>query len=425
MKMLNHENIIKLKEVLASETQIYLIVEMAEGGELFDRVVAEGRLQEYEAREYFKSLVDAISYIHDRGVVHRDLKPENLFLSAAGTLKLGDFGFATLIDTMTVNDKLARVGSPNYIAPELITGDVTAEDYHIELVDIYDCGCILFVMCAGGLPFTDNDPDVLMQHIVRGARKTPKFFSENLVSIVGHLMETDWRRRYSLSQIRTHQWMKERPLSPSQSPGGLSVSPDTRGPSPVPVSPPPVVAPVPGGGSGVSFKFDKPPPDRMAPSPGANRAPWLMSLSSLEHVQVVPKRVASSQTGMPFLNCFEYMAMCGCFDLTRMASNERSFKRRVYGFSSVMAPNDILKNLEDISGSCSKKLQVELLSSKFRVRVECVDFACQMQLMRVTVTLHVVYFKKLRGDGFAFLNFYNEVYGKAKSAGVVFREDKH
>jgi 5'-AMP-activated protein kinase catalytic alpha subunit len=135
-RALEHPNIVKLNEVLASDAQIFIILEFAGGGELFDRIVAAGKLSEIDARNYFVQLLEALQYLHDKGVVHRDLKPENLLLSTAGQLKLADFGFAVLIDGLAKEEVCRQVGSPNYMAPELLTQAAADPEYNLELIDM-------------------------------------------------------------------------------------------------------------------------------------------------------------------------------------------------------------------------------------------------------------------------------------------------
>jgi serine/threonine protein kinase len=96
MKLVKHPNIVQLLEVLASKTKIYIVLEYVTGGELFDKIVHQGRLKEEESRRYFQQLIEAVDYCHSRGVYHRDLKPENLLLDTGGNLKISDFGLSAL-----------------------------------------------------------------------------------------------------------------------------------------------------------------------------------------------------------------------------------------------------------------------------------------------------------------------------------------
>lgn len=99
MKKIQHPHVVELKEVLASRTKIFIVLELVTGGELFDRIVAETKFTENKARFYFKQLVDGVSYCHTQGVCHRDLKPENLLLDENMNLKISDFGLSALYNS--------------------------------------------------------------------------------------------------------------------------------------------------------------------------------------------------------------------------------------------------------------------------------------------------------------------------------------
>ncbi|KAJ8431852.1 hypothetical protein Cgig2_023496 [Carnegiea gigantea] len=118
MKIVRHPYIVRLHEVLASRTKIYIILEFIPGGELFDKIVHRGKLSERESRRYFQQLIDAVSHCHSKGVYHRDLKPENLLLDVHGNLKVSDFGLSALLQE-GVDLLKTTCGTPNYAAPEV------------------------------------------------------------------------------------------------------------------------------------------------------------------------------------------------------------------------------------------------------------------------------------------------------------------
>ncbi|CAI5515653.1 unnamed protein product [Closterium sp. Naga37s-1] len=120
MKMVRHPHVVRLIEVMASQSKIYMVLELAAGGQLFDRIVHRGRLSESEARRYFQQLVDAVDYCHAKGVCHRDLKPENMLLDERGNLKVSDFGLSALPQQQHRDGLLhTTCGTPNYVAPEV------------------------------------------------------------------------------------------------------------------------------------------------------------------------------------------------------------------------------------------------------------------------------------------------------------------
>lgn len=160
MKIVRHPNIVRLHEVLASQTKIYIILEFVMGGELYDKIVQQGKLSENESRRYFQQLIDAVDHCHRRGVYHRDLKPENLLLDAYGNLKVSDFGLSALTK-QGVGLLHTTCGTPNYIAPEVLSN----RGYDGAAADIWSCGVILYVLLAGYLPFEEADLPSLYRRV--------------------------------------------------------------------------------------------------------------------------------------------------------------------------------------------------------------------------------------------------------------------
>lgn len=149
LKILRHQHIIKLYEVISTPSDIIMVIEYA-GGELFQYIVDNGRLPESEARRFFQQIISAVECCHRHKIVHRDLKPENLLLDEFLNIKIGDFG---LSNRMVDGDFLkTSCGSPNYAAPEVISGRL----YSGPEVDVWSCGVILYVMLCGRLPFDDD-----------------------------------------------------------------------------------------------------------------------------------------------------------------------------------------------------------------------------------------------------------------------------
>jgi carbon catabolite-derepressing protein kinase len=131
------------------------------GGELFNYIVANGRMVEPRARRFFQQLISGIEYSHKLKIVHRDLKPENVLLDDDLNVKIADFGLSNRIED---GDFLkTSCGSPNYAAPEVIRGGL----YTGPEIDVWSCGVILYVMLCGRLPFEDDDVQTLFTKISR------------------------------------------------------------------------------------------------------------------------------------------------------------------------------------------------------------------------------------------------------------------
>ncbi|CAM4732680.1 unnamed protein product [Leuciscus chuanchicus] len=139
---LSHPNIIRLKEIFETETEIFLILELVTGGELFDRIVERGYYSERDAAHVIKQILEAVAYLHENGVVHRDLKPENLLyadLSIDAPLKIADFGLSKIIDEQVTMKTVC--GTPGYCAPEILRGNAYGPE-----VDMWSVGVILYIL---------------------------------------------------------------------------------------------------------------------------------------------------------------------------------------------------------------------------------------------------------------------------------------
>jgi len=120
MKLLHHPNVVQLFEVIETDRTLHLVMEYANGGEVFDYLVAHGRMKEREARTKFRQILSAVQYMHQKRIVHRDLKAENLLLDSGMNIKIADFGFSNEFTPGTKLDTFC--GSPPYAAPELFQG---------------------------------------------------------------------------------------------------------------------------------------------------------------------------------------------------------------------------------------------------------------------------------------------------------------
>lgn len=206
MKALKHRNIVNLRQVLTSQSKLYIVMDLVTGGELFTKILNEGKLEEIIARRYFQQLVDGIEYCHRRGVCHRDLKPENLLIDeTTGELKITDFGLSAMKGASTTEELLhTQCGSPNYCAPEIIARH--KQGYNGNKVDAWSCGIILFALLAGFLPFYDENTKVLYRMIQRDDVKFPRKFPPDAKDLVLRLLHKEPEKRYTLGEVKKHPW---------------------------------------------------------------------------------------------------------------------------------------------------------------------------------------------------------------------------
>ncbi|XP_035392575.1 serine/threonine-protein kinase MARK2 isoform X9 [Electrophorus electricus] len=201
MKLLNHPNIVKLFEVIETEKTLYLVMEYASGGEVFDYLVAHGRMKEKEARAKFRQIVSAVQYCHQKCIVHRDLKAENLLLDADMNIKIADFGFS---NEFTVGSKLDTFcGSPPYAAPELFQG----KKYDGPEVDVWSLGVILYTLVSGSLPFDGQNLKELRERVLRGKYRIPFYMSTDCENLLKKFLILNPTKRGSLEQIMKDRWM--------------------------------------------------------------------------------------------------------------------------------------------------------------------------------------------------------------------------
>ncbi|XP_053473993.1 MAP/microtubule affinity-regulating kinase 4 isoform X2 [Ictalurus furcatus] len=201
MKALRHPNIVQLFEVIETEKTLYLVMEYASGGEVFDYLVSHGRMKEVEARAKFRQIVSAVHYCHQKNIVHRDLKAENLLLDADSNIKIADFGFS---NEFTLGNKLDTFcGSPPYAAPELFQG----KKYDGPEVDIWSLGVILYTLVSGSLPFDGQNLKELRERVLRGKYRVPFYMSTDCEGILRRFLVLNPSKRCTLEQVMKDKWM--------------------------------------------------------------------------------------------------------------------------------------------------------------------------------------------------------------------------
>ena len=193
-------------------------MELAEGGDLFDKIEADEGVPEDIAHFYFTQMVSAVGYMHSKGVAHRDLKPENVLLSKDGDLKLADFGLAAMFKKDGQLRSCNTVcGSPPYIAPEIVSGrrskraDMLDVGYAANICDIWSCGVVLFVLLVGNTPW--DEPTMqsyeFKEYVETEGRTTDPLWQNlpsDIVSLLRGMLKLDPTTRFTLDEIRTHPW---------------------------------------------------------------------------------------------------------------------------------------------------------------------------------------------------------------------------
>ncbi|CAD5226416.1 unnamed protein product [Bursaphelenchus okinawaensis] len=201
MKQLDHPNIVKLYQVMETDQTLYLVMEYASGGEVFDYLVAHGRMKEKEARAKFRQIVSAVQYLHSKNIIHRDLKAENLLLDADMNIKIADFGFSNQFSAGTKLDTFC--GSPPYAAPELFQG----KKYDGPEVDVWSLGVILYTLVSGSLPFDGQNLKELRERVLRGKYRIPFYMSTDCENLLKKFLVLNPQRRGTLEQIMRDRWM--------------------------------------------------------------------------------------------------------------------------------------------------------------------------------------------------------------------------
>ncbi|CAB1352147.1 unnamed protein product, partial [Coregonus sp. 'balchen'] len=190
---LSHPNIIKLKEIFETPSEISLVLELVTGGELFDRVVEKGFYTERDAADAVIQVLEAVAYLHENGVVHRDLKPENLLYATAAPdapLKIADFGLSKIIDDQVTMKTVC--GTPGYCAPEILRGSAYGPE-----VDVWSVGVITYILLCGFEPFFDDRGDQYMFKRILNCE----------YEFVRKLIVQDPKKRLTTLQALQHPWV--------------------------------------------------------------------------------------------------------------------------------------------------------------------------------------------------------------------------
>jgi len=206
-----HSNVVKLICTYVTPSKVFIVTELAAGGELLERIIEHGKFAEEDARSVIHQVLQGVEYLHMRKVVHRDLKLENILLSdktPQATVKIADFGLARFF----ADDSELRTicGSPLYVAPEILDIGTSSETY-TPAVDMWSVGVILFILLSGNSPFENEDEQVLFRRIRSGDYSMDDclwdYISAGAKDCVRQLLVVDTSERMSVTEALRHPWI--------------------------------------------------------------------------------------------------------------------------------------------------------------------------------------------------------------------------
>uniref|UniRef100_A0A1D1YXL7 non-specific serine/threonine protein kinase n=1 Tax=Anthurium amnicola TaxID=1678845 RepID=A0A1D1YXL7_9ARAE len=371
MKLIRHPNVIRMYEVMASKTKIYIVLEFVTGGELFNKISSHGRLKEDEARKYFQQLINAVDYCHSRGVFHRDLKPENLLLDSKGVLKVTDFGLSALPQQVREDGLLhTACGTPNYVAPEVIN----SKGYDGAKADLWSCGVILFVLMAGYLPFEDSNLATLYKKIFKADFSCPPWFSTSSKKLLKKILDPNPVTRITIAEVIENEWFKKGYQQPTFEASDVSLD-------------------------DVHAVFD----ESMAP---ANL--------------VVEKR----EEGPVLMNAFELISTSQGLNLGTLFEKQMGLVKCETRFASNRPAGEIISKIEEVAKPLG--FNVEKQNYKLKLRGEKTGRKGQLsiatEIFEVAPSLHMVELRKSKGDTLEFHKVYKNISIGLKD--IVWQQDE-
>ncbi|XP_076892515.1 CBL-interacting protein kinase 32-like [Bidens hawaiensis] len=369
MKLIKHPNVVRLYEVMGSKTKIFIVLEFVTGGELFDKIVNHGRMQEDEARKYFQQLINAVDYCHSRGVYHRDLKPENLLLDASGNLKVSDFGLSALSQQVRDDGLLhTTCGTPNYVAPEVLND----RGYDGATADLWSCGVILFVLLAGYLPFDDSNLINLYKKISAAEFTCPPWISFSAIKLITRILDPNPMTRITIPELLNDEWFKKDYKRPE-----FNDKEETN--------------------------FD----DVEA------------AFQDSEEYHVTEKKEEHPAA----MNAFELISMSKGLNLGNLFEMEQGFKRETR-FTSRCPANEIVSKIEE----AAKPLGFDVHKKNYKLRLENLkagrkgNLNIATEVFQVAPSLHMVEVRKAKGDTLEFHKFYKRLSSSLKN--VVWKTEE-
>lgn len=213
LKSLKHPCIVSTEEIFDSNDAVYIVLELMEGGELFDRILKLGRLTETQTKLYFRQMVLAVKYLHSRGITHRDLKPENVLLDCHNNetlVKLTDFGLSKFVGEESFMRTMC--GTPLYVAPEVLLAN--GQNTYGQQVDVWSLGVIFFICLSGYLPFSNDYKKMsLREQIIKGqytfSQSHWQGVSMAAIALMRRMLTVNPEKRITLDELLQDQWMQD------------------------------------------------------------------------------------------------------------------------------------------------------------------------------------------------------------------------
>jgi len=209
MKAVDHPNILKLIEIYEDAENVYIVMELVDGNELFDRIVDRGYYSEKSTIHIVKQILEAIKYLHEHHIAHRDLKPENLLCSGEGSneiVKIADFGLSKIFAGANGEPLQTSCGTPGYVAPEVLTSDS-----YDEAVDMWGVGIITYILLAGYPPFYADDDTQLFEKIMHVEYDFDDEcwddVSDLAKNFIQQLLVQDPKKRLTAEMALKHKWL--------------------------------------------------------------------------------------------------------------------------------------------------------------------------------------------------------------------------
>ncbi|CAM6071811.1 unnamed protein product [Sphagnum tenellum] len=360
MKLVKHPNIVQILEVLASKTKIYLVLEYVSGGELFSKILNQGRLREDQSRKYFQQLIDAVDYCHSRRVYHRDLKPENLLLDAEGNLKISDFGLSALPQQFRADGLLhTTCGTPNYVAPEVIDD----KGYDGAKADLWSCGIILYVLMAGYLPFDEASLMTLYKKIHKADFTCPPWFSPAARRFILQILDPNPKTRITAAQIYKIDWFKK-----GYTPAKFKQKDD------------------------ISLEDIE--------------SVFSESMDKHEHMEL-----QKNEKKPTIMNAFQLITLSNGLNLSGLFDTPEDPKKGDTRFTSIKPANEIIASIKEVA----KPLGFDVQTCDFKMKMKGDKegrkghLSVATQVFEVAPSLFMVELRKAHGDTLEYHNFYNEL----------------